>query len=84
MLGLFVMGVLVTKWTTVNIPVVVSQTGDTTTTVQDILDSMLPGLPALGLTLLTMYLLKRKVNPIWLIFGLFGLGILGYWLGILA
>ncbi|MBP8918549.1 MAG: PTS mannose/fructose/sorbose transporter family subunit IID [Micropruina sp.] len=83
-LGLFVMGVLVTKWTTVNIPVVVSQTGDTTTTVQDILDSMLPGLPALGLTLLTMYLLKRKVNPIWLIFGLFGLGILGYWLGILA
>lgn len=82
-LGLFVMGVLVTKWATVNIPLVVSHTGDKVTTVQDILDSMIPGLPALGLTLLMMYLLRKKVNPIYLIFGLFGLGILGYWLGFL-
>ncbi|MFZ2624863.1 MAG: mannose/fructose/sorbose PTS transporter subunit IID [Propionibacterium sp.] len=82
-LGLFVMGVLVTKWATVNIPLVVSRTGDKVTTVQDILDSMIPGLPALGLTLLMMYLLRKKVNPIYLIFGLFGLGILGYWLGFL-
>ncbi len=82
-LGLFVMGVLVTKWTTINIPLVVSRTGDKVTTVQNILDQMMPGLPALGLTLLTMWLLKRKVNPIWLIFAMFGLGILGYWLGFL-
>jgi PTS system sorbose-specific IID component len=43
-----------------------------------------PGLPALGLTLLMMYLLKKKVSPIVLIFVLFAVGILGYWLGILA
>ncbi|EJE99140.1 PTS system mannose/fructose/sorbose family transporter subunit IID [Liquorilactobacillus mali] len=86
-LGLFIMGVLVTKWTTINIPLVVSKTttgGKTTiTTFQQILDQLCPGLPALGLTVLMMYLLKKKVNPIILIFGLFGVGILGYGLGIL-
>lgn len=82
-LGLFIMGVLVSKWTTINIPVVISKTGSTTTTVQSILDSLIPGLPALALTMLMAYLLRKKVNPIWLIFGLFGLGILGVWLGFL-
>ncbi|CAD7484769.1 PTS system sorbose-specific IID component [Lacticaseibacillus paracasei] len=38
---------------------------------------------ALGLTLLCMYLLRKKVSPILLIFALFGVGIVGYWLGIL-
>lgn len=86
-LGLFIMGVLVNKWTTINVPLVVSKTtvnGKTTiTTVQNILDQMCPGLLALGLTLLMMYLLKKRVSPILLIFILFGVGILGYWLGIL-
>ncbi len=46
-LGLFVMGVLVTKWTTINVPLVVSQTpgadGATVTmTVQNILDQLCP------------------------------------------
>ncbi|WP_332238796.1 PTS system mannose/fructose/sorbose family transporter subunit IID [Sporolactobacillus sp. KGMB 08714] len=82
-LGLFVMGVLVTKWTTINIPLVISKTKAATTTVQDILNQLMPGLPALGLTLLMVYLLRKKVNPIILIFGLFGLGIVGYWLGFL-
>ncbi|MBN7274165.1 PTS mannose transporter subunit IID [Ligilactobacillus pobuzihii] len=86
-LGLFVMGVLIPKWTTINIPLVISKTtvnGKTTvTTLQNILDQLCPSLPALGLTLLMMYLLKKKINPIILIFGLFGIGILGYWLGFL-
>ncbi len=48
-LGLFVMGVLVTKWTSINVPLVVSQThaahGSTVTmTVQNILDQLCPGL----------------------------------------
>ncbi|WP_010632405.1 mannose/fructose/sorbose PTS transporter subunit IID [Sporolactobacillus vineae] len=87
-LGLFIMGVLVTKWTKINVPIVISQTTNqvgqkTTMTVQGILDQLCPGLLALGLTLLMMYLLKKKVSPIVLIFALFGVGILGYWLGIL-
>lgn len=87
-LGLFVMGVLVTKWTSINIPLVVSETvsdGVTTiTTVQDELDALCPGLLGLGLTFLMMKLLKKKVNPIVLIFALFAVGIVGYGLGILA
>ena len=88
-LGLFVMGVLVTKWTTINVPLVVSQTpgadGLTVTmTVQNILDQLCPGLLALGLTLLMVRLLNKKVNPVWLIFALFGLGIIGNALGFLS
>lgn len=87
-LGLFIMGVLVTKWTTINVPLVVSETpgadGETViTTVQNILDDLVPGLLALGLTLLMMKLLKKKVSPILLIFILFAVGIAGYGLGIL-
>lgn len=87
-LGLFIMGVLVTKWTTINIPLVVSKTpgqdGEmVTTTVQNVLDDLVPGLLALGLTLLMMKLLKKKVSPIVLIFVLFAVGIAGYGLGIL-
>lgn len=86
-LGLFIMGVLVNKWTTINVPLVVSKTtlnGKTTiTTVQNILDQLCPGLLSLGLTLLMMYLLKKRVSPIILIFILFGVGILGYGIGIL-
>ncbi|ADL69322.1 MULTISPECIES: PTS mannose transporter subunit IID [Thermoanaerobacterium] len=86
-LGLFVMGALVSKWTTINVPVVVSKVvtnGKTvTTTVQDILDQLLPGLLPLLLTFATMSLLKKKVNAIWIIFGFFAIGILGYALGIL-
>ncbi len=86
-LGLFIMGVLVNKWTTINVPLVVSKTtfnGKTTiTTVQNILDQLCPGLLSLGLTLLMMYLLKKRVSPILLIFILFGVGILGYAIGIL-
>ena len=83
------MGSLVSKWTTVNIPFVLSsytaQDGtDVVNTVQSILDSLLPGLVPLLLTFLCMWLLRRKINAIWIIFGMFAVGILGYWAGILA
>ncbi len=88
-LGLFIMGVLVTKWTTINVPLVVSETPGpdgnmVVTTVQNILDDLVPGLLALGLTMLMMKLLKKKVSPIVLIFSLFAVGIIGYWSGILG
>ena len=88
-LGLFIMGVLVTKWTSINVPLVVSETPGpdgsmVVTTVQNILDDLVPGLLALGLTMLMMKLLKKKVSPITLIFSLFAVGIIGYWSGILG
>lgn len=88
-LGLFVMGALVNKWTHVNIPLVVSritdQTGKTTvTTVQTILDQLMPGLVPLLLTFGCMWLLRRKVNALWIIIGFFVIGIFGYWIGLLG
>ncbi|MDX5626752.1 MULTISPECIES: PTS mannose transporter subunit IID [unclassified Brenneria] len=88
-LGLFVMGALVNKWTHVNVPLVVSritnQNGETTvTTVQSILDQLMPGLIPLLLTFGCMWLLRRKVNALWLIMGFFAIGIFGYWIGLLG
>ncbi|WP_392561697.1 PTS system mannose/fructose/sorbose family transporter subunit IID [Orbus sturtevantii] len=88
-LGLFIMGVLVTKWTTINTPLIISTTlspdgSKSVTTLQNILNDLCPGLLALGLTLLMMKLLRKKISPITLIFILFAVGILGYWLGLLV
>ena len=88
-LGLFIMGALVNRWTSINVPLVVStitKSDGTTaiTTVQNILDSLLPGLLPLIFTFICMKLLKNKVSAVWIIFGIFALGILGYSLGILA
>ena len=88
-LGLFIMGALVNRWTSINVPLVVSTItkADGTvevTTVQTILNQLLPGLLPLIFTFVCMSLLKKKVNAVWIIFGIFVLGIIGYGLGILA
>lgn len=88
-LGLFIMGALVNRWTSINVPLVVSTItkADGTvevTTVQTILNQLLPGLLPLIFTFICMSLLKKKVNAVWIIFGIFILGIIGYGFGILA
>ncbi|MBD1227299.1 PTS mannose transporter subunit IID [Xenorhabdus griffiniae] len=89
-LGLFVMGALVNKWTKVNIPLVVSEVPDPitgemkVTTVQTILDQLMPGLMPLLLTFGCMWLLRKKVNPLWIIVGFFVLGIVGFRFGFLG
>ena len=47
------------------------------TTLQQNLDSLIPGLAAVGLTLLCCYLLKKKVSPIVIILALFAVGVIG-------
>jgi len=88
-LGLFIMGALVNRWTSINVPLVVSTItkADGTvevTTVQTILNQLLPGLLPLIFTFICMSLLKKKVNAVWIIFGIFILGIIGYAFGIFA
>ena len=51
------------------------------TTLQSNLDSLIPGLAAVGLTLLCCSLLKKKVSPIAIILALFAVGIIGRLLG---
>lgn len=53
------------------------------TTLQDNLDALIPGLAGVLLTLLCMWLLKKKVSPIIIILGLFVVGILGHLAGLL-
>lgn len=88
-LGLFIMGVLISRWTTIYFPTVVSkitqQDGKVQiTTIQNILDSLMPGIIPLALTFLAMYLLRKKMSPIVLIFLLFAVGIIGYGIGLLG
>ena len=88
-MGLFVMGALVSKWTTIKFPAVVSTVKNddgivTDTTVQSILDQLLPGLAALGLTFLCMWLLNKKVTALWIILGMFAVGIAGAATGFLG
>ena len=115
-LGMFVMGILVQRWTSINFPMVISRvklaegayvkfpegsvngpelqrilgelasgvslTPEKVTTLQDNLNQLIPGFAALVLTFVCMWLLKRKVNPILIISGLFALGIVGHAVGI--
>lgn len=115
-LGMFVMGILVQRWTSINFPMIVSKvplsegafvkfpegqvngaelqkilgelasgvslTPEKVTTLQDNLNQLIPGFAALLLTFLCMWLLKKKINPIAIIFGLFAVGIIGHVVGI--
>ena len=52
-------------------------------TLQDNLDSLIPGLMGLLLTLFCMWLLKRKVSPIVIILGLFVVGVVFHVVGLM-
>ena len=52
-----------------------------TVTLQQNLDSLIPGLAAVGVTLLCCWLLKKKVSPIAIILGMFAVGMIGRVLG---
>ena len=96
-LGMFIIGSLVQRWA--NLPAGTdgirealtqySSLGATgldvikTTTLQANLDSLIPGLAAVCLTLLCCQLLKKKVSPIVIILCLFAVGIGGRLLGIM-
>ncbi|MEY8446573.1 PTS system mannose/fructose/sorbose family transporter subunit IID [Enterococcus ratti] len=60
-----------------------SLTSEKVTTLQDNLDSLIPGLAALLLTLFCMWLLKKKVSPILIILGLFVVGIVFHLIGLM-
>ncbi|GAA0071918.1 PTS system mannose/fructose/sorbose family transporter subunit IID [Clostridium sardiniense] len=60
-----------------------SLTPDKVTTLQGNLDSLIPGLAGLLLTLLCMWLLKKKVSPIVIILALFIIGIVFHLIGLM-
>ncbi|MBN1054958.1 PTS mannose/fructose/sorbose transporter family subunit IID [Clostridium botulinum] len=60
-----------------------SLTPEKVTTLQNNLDSLIPGLAGLILTLICMWLLKKKVSPIVIILGLFVIGIVFHLIGLM-
>ena len=88
-LGLFVMGGLVARWASLNIPLEIARytnqkNEEVVVTVQSVLNDLLPGLVPLLLTFLCMTLLKKKVSAIAIIFVMFAVGIAGRYLGVLG
>ena len=68
---------------TVNTPLAI-KVGEGTTAIQSVLDSLAPGLIPLGITLLVWWMLKKKINTVWIIIAIFLVGIAGYYTGILG
>ncbi|MDO5516008.1 MAG: PTS system mannose/fructose/sorbose family transporter subunit IID [Clostridium sp.] len=60
-----------------------SLTPEKVTTLQNNLDSLIPGLAGLLITLICMWLLKKKVSPIAIILGLFVIGIVFHLIGLM-
>ncbi|WP_286784180.1 PTS system mannose/fructose/sorbose family transporter subunit IID [Streptococcus sp. UBA4344] len=60
-----------------------SLSAEKTNTLQGQLNSLIPGLMGLALTFLCMWLLKKKVSPITIIIGLFIVGIIARFFGIM-
>lgn len=83
-LGVMVVGCMSKDmvWTTLNIEL--SRIGEEVTTLQSILDGIMPGLIGLGGTWMYFFLLKKKINPVVLIFGTMVAGVIGAYFGILA
>ena len=82
--GLIVAGVMMVRFVNVRVPVTIT-TGDLSINVgTDILDRILPGLPALVTTLLVWRALQRKVSANKIVLVIFVVGFDGGWLGILG
>lgn len=58
--------------------------GEDVQTVQTILDGIMPGMLGLSATWIYYWLLKKKVNPMWLILGTMILGVVGVYFGFLG
>lgn len=80
--GMFIMGALVPRWTRVTFKATLTTSAHTDYSLQKLLDQLVPGLLPLALTLLCVWLLRHRVKPLWLLVGVLLVSIVGYWLGI--
>lgn len=81
--GLSVAGAMTAEMVNVNI-IVGLGSGEQATTIQTILDGIIPGLPKLAIFGLAYFLLKKKVSPLLIMLIILILGILGAYSGILG
>lgn len=81
--GLMVVGSMAATRVTIHTPLAV-KVGEGVTKIQDVLNSLAPGIIPLAITLLVWWMLKKKINTVWIIIAIFVVGIAGYYLGILG
>lgn len=81
--GLMVVGAMAASRVAVRTPLVWT-VGKSTMKLQSILNQLAPGLIPLGITVLVWYLVRKKVNPTWIILGIFVAGILLSYLSVLG
>lgn len=79
--GLMVVGTMAATRVAVDTPLV-WHVGKSTMKLQEILNSLAPGLIPLAITLLIWWLVAKKINPTWIILGIFVIGILFSYLNI--
>lgn len=72
--GLMVVGTMAATRVTVRTPLI-WEVGKSTMKLQEILNTLAPGLIPLGVTLLIWRLVAKKVSPTWIIIGIFVIGI---------
>ena len=82
-LGLMVVGAMAATRVAVKTPLV-WDIGKTTINLQKVLNTLAPGLIPLGVTVLVWWLVSKKVNPTWIIIGIFTIGIICSYLGVLG
>ena len=82
-LGVMVIGGMTNELVSVSTPLAIGS-GDSATKIQSILDGIMPGMLALGVTGLYYKLLGKNVNVMWIIIGTAILGIICAQFGILA
>ncbi len=82
-LGLFIIGSLVNRWTKINTHLIIYYIQNVPVTLQNILDKILPGLLPLIVTLICVHLLKKKYNPLGIMLYIFIICIIGSYFGIL-
>lgn len=82
-LGLTVAGSMTAEMVSFSIPISFG-TGETATTVQNVIDGIVPGLLPLLLTGLVYYLLNKKVKPLTIMFVMMIICVIGAYFGVLA
>ncbi len=79
--GLMVVGTMAATRVTIDTPLI-WHVGKSTMKLQEILNTLAPGLIPLAITLIIWRLVAKKVNPTWIILGIFVIGILFSYLNI--
>lgn len=82
-MGLVMVGSLVSSMVSISSPAEIPMGGGATMVVQDIFDGIIPGFLKLVLLFFIVFLIRKKWKPIWIIFLILAIGILGSVVGIL-